>query len=277
MVTRIVLAFCLTASLVSIWPFFFSARAETVANNTKKKEHYDWQGAIGGKIPVSVWLETRDGLIAGEIVYTKTKEKKPIRLLGTASQEYLYMKEMVNGLVTGFIAGTVKDGVFEGIWRMPDKIKEKNGDYEFIDGKELSIRLVAAPNQSGSFRWEYDPDALAGQYVYSYGNNAAGGAVDVARAKDGSIEFSIGSHIGAPSFNMVDVPAIEPDAKEPGKIKGRLLGNRILHEMDADCAFEILFFNDFLVIRYLEGRTCNGWFGRGAGIEGQFMRQGKQP
>ena len=272
-VARRTLVFCLAVSLIAVLPLFFAVSAEAAANDAKRAEHYEWQGIIGEKIPVSVWFETRDGLIAGEIVYTKTQEKKPIRLLGTVSQGQLRMKEMLpGGLVTGSITGTIKNGVFEGTWEAPGKVKEKGKGFEFIGGKELTIRLVAAPVQPRPFRWEYNQDTFVGKYSYSYGKNALNGVAEVARAKDGAIEFRIDSDIGAPSFNMAAVPAGEPDGAEGSKAKGRVQGNRMVYEVNEDCAFEILFYNDFLFTRYLEGKTCEGWFGRGASIEGQFVR-----
>ena len=152
-VTRIVLAFCLAVGLAVTAPFISATPANAAAHDAKKMEHYDWQGEIGGRIPVAVWFETRDGLIAGEIVYTRTKEKKPIRLLGTVSQGQLRMQEMLpDGLVTGRITGTIKDGVFEGDWVAPGKVTKKGENFEIVDGKEFPIRLVAAPGQSGPFR-----------------------------------------------------------------------------------------------------------------------------
>ena len=272
---RVALSFCLAVGLAAAAPLICAISAKAAAHDAKKVEHYDWQGEIDGKIPVSVWFETRDGLIAGEIVYTKMKEKKPIRLLGTVSRGRLSMKEMLNGLVTGSITGTIKDGVFEGAWAAPGKVKERGGEFEFIDGKERSIRLVAVPGQSKAFRWEYDPAALSGNYMYSYGKNALSGEVDVAWAKDGSLEFGIASNTGAPAFNMADIPAGDPDEEKKSRAKGRMQGNRVIHEVNEDCAFEILFFNDFLVTRYLEGKSCEGYFGRGASIEGHFVKLGK--
>ena len=116
---------------------------------------------------------------------------------------------------------------------------------------------------------------MTGTYFYSHGKNAGEGAVEVARAKDGAVEFSIVSNIGAPSFNMAAIPTGEPAEEQKSKAKERMQGNRVIHEADTDCAFEILFVSDFLVTRYLEGKSCEGYFGRGASIEGHFVRLSK--
>ena len=250
------------------------ASAFAAGDAAPKVEHYDWQGELGGNIPVAVRFETRDGLIVGEIVYTGTQERTPIRLLGTVVQGQMRMKEMRQGLIAGSITGAIANGVFEGVRRSPGEVIKKDEAFEFVDGKELPLRLVAVPGQSGPFRWECDPAALAGKYVYSYGNYAAEGVADIAGIRDGVVEFSIGAHIGAPSYNMAVVPADEPGEKGRNA-QGRMQGNRVVHEESEDCAFEILFFYDFLFIRNLEGKTCDGWFGRGAGVEGHFVRVDK--
>ena len=44
---------------------------------------YSWIGTLDSTMPVTVWLERNDdNLLAGEIVYTASQTKSPIKLLG---------------------------------------------------------------------------------------------------------------------------------------------------------------------------------------------------
>ena len=235
-------------------------------------ERHAWQGDINGKIPVSVWIEIRDGLVVGELVYTKTKGKVPIRLLGEADKAEVQMREMLpDGLVSGYISGSIKGEVFEGTWSAPGKNIEKSTGFEYVEGKSYPIRLSRSGAVPPPFRWEHAPESLEGAYRYSYGENSAYGIIRVAKARGSSLEYSIEATGAAPSFNMANLP----EGLEGNYVKGSLKGNRVVHEIEGDCAYELLFYNGFVVSRYLEGRFCVGWFGRGAEVSGTFLKTGK--
>ena len=73
---------------------------------------YQGEGAINGTIPVSLWFESRDGIISGEIVYTRTKDRTPIRILGRVQDNgLLRLREMLpDGRVSGTITGSPEHG-----------------------------------------------------------------------------------------------------------------------------------------------------------------------
>ena len=59
-----------------------SADVTTAPKAAAKVVLYEGKGVINHKIPVALWFDSRDGLVSGEIVYTATKARKPIRILG---------------------------------------------------------------------------------------------------------------------------------------------------------------------------------------------------
>ena len=244
--------------------------------NAEQAERHAWQGELGNKIPVSVWFEIRNGLITGELVYTNTKEKKPIRLLGTvAADGNLHMQEMLpTGAISGIISGKMSGDLFEGTWKAPDKLVKKGNSYEEVGGKSFSLRLTKAALAGTPFRWEHAPNALpnalVGNYQYSYGKDRQYGALTLSRAEGEGVQCTISSYTDAPAHNQAYL-SFAADASSGGK--GRLQGNHIVYEEDTSCAVEILLFSDFAVVRYLEGKRCNGWFGMNATVEGIFLRQ----
>ncbi|MDL2313523.1 hypothetical protein LJC36_00915 [Desulfovibrio sp. OttesenSCG-928-C14] len=98
------------------------------------------------------------------------------------------------------------------------------------------------------------------------------GVITLGRAEGQKMYCSVDSTGPAPSYNMAQTSFMTAADGE----KGQLRGDRILYEENDTCAFEILLFNGFLVTRYLEGKTCEGWFGRGASVEGMFVKQNNE-
>lgn len=84
-----------------------------------------WRGTINSKIPVFVSYSIQDNIVMGEIRYLNTKEKKPIRLLGTIEEggTYRLLEFSPTGTITGIITGTpTKDFLREaGLRQKPAK------------------------------------------------------------------------------------------------------------------------------------------------------------
>lgn len=120
--------------------------------------------------------------------------------------------------------------------------------------------FLAAPGTAGA--------ATAG--AESPGVIAAYNFPEISRAEGEGVQCTISSYTDAPAHNQAYL-SFAADASSGGK--GRLQGNHIVYEEDTSCAVEILLFSDFAVVRYLEGKRCNGWFGMNATVEGIFLRQ----
>ncbi|MDL2313522.1 hypothetical protein LJC36_00910 [Desulfovibrio sp. OttesenSCG-928-C14] len=118
----------------------------TLTATLEDVQRHAWQGEINNTIPVSVWFEIRDGLIVGELIYTNTKEKKPIRLLGKVEATgELRMQEMLpDGLISGMISGKIAQDSFEGTWSTAGKFATKGKTNKYIEGKRYRLRLSKA-------------------------------------------------------------------------------------------------------------------------------------
>lgn len=243
-------------------------------NVTQKVQQYAWEGTINNKIPVSVWLEIKDNLVAGEIVYTKTKEKRPITLLGRVidieDKIQIWLREMLpTGQITGIITGEISQNLFVGTWSTPDKITDNGHSFERIEGKSYSIQLSTSKEITiPSSVWQFHPENASGIYSYDYGPNSQSGIVELKLDQAGAVEFSIASHTDAPAFNMAHIPL---DIDEE-KAVGTLQGNRIIYKAENPCAFEIIFFNNFLEVQILPDKECSPFFGMGATIEGIYKK-----
>jgi hypothetical protein len=230
-----------------------------------------WQGDINGTIPVQVWYAQQGDVLVGEIVYSNTKNKTPIRLIGAKSREHnvLVLDEMFSdGLVTGTLSGSITGGLFTGTWRAPQKARDttgKGGPYTITEGKEYPLRLALVDAPEKTVAWKHNPEEVAGTYRYSYGKNNAFGTLALQPVGNGEVELEIHSSTSAPAFNMADVE----------KRKERIAGDRIVCELEDSCAFAIQLFKDFVVVDYIDNRNCVGYFGRGAGVAGRYVKQAR--
>lgn len=252
--------------LALILCFFISDAGQIMASDELNIKRYEWQGKINNKIPVSVWLEINEVIIVGEIVYLNTVEKRPIRLLGEVNPDYIHIQEMLpDGVISGMITGNIKGGNFIGQWMSPPKIVDKGNDnFTHIDGKQYPISLSKSSITHKPYDWDFKPNNLAGTYRYSYGPNNVGGIItlDTPGQDYVFIDYEISSATAAPAFNIADT----------GPQKGEIQGNRLECQLDADCAYEMIFFNNFIVVRYLKGSPCLGMFGWNSSLEGIFLK-----
>ena len=260
--------FKLVLANLMIFVAFHSARA------TEPAMPLTWEGTINNAIPVSLWFDVRGGLVMGEITYTKTGTNSPIRLLGYATgpaddPELLLHEFLPSGQITGIIKGKISNTTFTGTWQAPDRISEKNGQYQTSEAILYPLALTSQSPVWPESLWQFDPSAMAGTYEFSYGENAASGSVKLALTKDGFVDFSIDTNSAAPGFNMCRIPV---DAYDGNYEHGRLEGNRIVHEIDEDCALELILYSEFLFVRTLDQRHCSGYCGMGAYIEGTYLK-----
>ena len=255
---------------------FTSSKTEHVAterNDAARVQYYEGKGVINDKIPVSIWFDIRDGLVSGEIVYTRTKAKIPIRLLGREEDDGSYrLHEMLpNGDISGTITGTLVNGVLSGTWHGRPRIVEKNeGDYEYKDGKKFTIKVSVVERTHAPYNWSFDVEKASGTYAYSLGDNCDDGTVVLQVSNDGTVRYRLIGLTGAPSYRMACFPE---DALSGEIAVANLHGNRILIEEDETCAIEILLYNDFLVSRYVDGKDCRYRVGNGATAEGLFLKK----
>lgn len=234
---------------------------------------YEGQGLINNKIPVALWFDSREGIVSGEIVYTATKARKPIRILGREEADGAFrLYEMLpNGDISGTITGTLTDGVLSGTWTgRPRMIEKSEGNYEVQRGKQFPITISAVKRTHAPYDWTFDAANASGTYAYSVGDKCDDGTVNLRINNDGTVRYRIIGLTGAPFYRTACFPE---DALSDETAVAPLQGNRILIEEDAQCAIELRLYSDFLVSRYVDGRDCRDRVGNGATAEGLFLKR----
>lgn len=245
----------------------------TLPTNNAQILYYEGTGGINGSIPVSVWFDIKDGLVFGEIVYTRTKNKTPIRLLGKKEEDgsCLLYEMLPNGDISGTIAGTLANGVLSGTWYgRPQKIEKSEGNYEVRNGKKFPVKISAAERTHAPHNWEFDAKKASGTYAYSLGDNCDDGTLFLQINNDGTVSYRLIGLTGAPFYRTACFPE---NALSGETAITKLLGNKILIEEDEKCSIEILLYNDFLVSRYVDGKDCQHRVGNGATAEGLFTKK----
>ena len=234
---------------------------------------YQGEGAINGTIPVSLWFESRDGIISGEIVYTGTKDRTPIRILGRVQDNgLLRLREMLpDGRVSGTITGSLVKDSLSGTWEGRPKIIEKDGGgAEFRKGKTYPIKISRSTGTHTPFQWEADPDKASGTYAYSLGDKCDYGSVFLKVNGDGTVRYSIASLTGAPHYRTAAFPE---DALSGETALARLDSSTVLIDVDEKCAITLTLYSDFLESKYVPGKECQFNVGNGATAEGLFLKK----
>lgn len=234
---------------------------------------YQGEGAINGTIPVSLWFESRDGIISGEIVYTRTKDRTPIRILGRVQDNgLLRLREMLpDGRVSGTITGSLVKDTLSGTWEGRPKIIEKDrGGAEFRKGKTYPIKISRSTGTHAPFQWEANPDKASGTYAYSLGDKCDYGSVFLKVNGDGTVRYSIAALTGAPHYRTAAFPE---DALSGETATAGLDGNTVLIDVDEKCAIRLTLYSDFLESKYVTGRECQYNVGNGATAEGLFLKK----
>jgi hypothetical protein len=222
-------------------------------NVTKNNKQFCWKGKLNTKTNILLHYQIQDDLIFGEISYLDTKEKKPIRIIGTIEEDSsIRLLEFNNkGNITGIITGLPKDEELTGNWFSPKTNKESSLNLNRID--------TILENEN----IETNLENVIGDYHYQYSEAGYQGDLTIRKVNADEISFSILSVTGEPGRNMA---IIETDTIEASTDFIYKLPNT------ENCEFKIRIFKDFAFIKYTEG-FCEGIFGHNATIEGIFYKQ----
>lgn len=223
--------------------------------NTKQNNHTEtsWSGTINNKIPVFLHYSIYNKVIIGEITYLNTKDKKPIKLLGTIEEDksYRLLEFEKDGNISGIITGNPGPRVFDGIWFSP-KTRQ-----------ELQLKLSTKDTLIETSNDQAESKEIYGSYHYQYSEEGYQGDFEINKLRDNKVEFNILSVTGAPGRNIAEVPT---DTIQ-------MTGNMFTYKIpDTDsCEFKVTFFKGFLVVNYTKG-YCSGQFGLNASIDGIFLK-----
>ncbi len=215
----------------------------------------NWEGVIDGDIGFTLSLAQQGLHLRGELAYDSVGE--PITILGTrlADSDFYVLHEFdPNGRVTGTLSFT-----YPGDGSIPD------GHW---DDLSLTMRFVGIDPQGNVF----DPLVRPGTYGYQfkpYGDDedccGAAGRMSLSHVIADSVTVEFENHRGAPSYNLAYLEST----------KLVLEGNRAVFdgagiEWMEECAFEIVVYDGFAFVDYLDERWDCG-FGMGAGVSGAYL------
>ncbi len=223
----------------------------TVSANSKTDDC--WIGTINGKTPVLIHYRLDSDIVVGEIIYLNTKDKLPIKLLGTIEKDKTFrlLEFERSGNITGIISGNPTDNSFSGTWFSPKS------------RKELALSLVKKDTTILSAPISIEVKDLFGSYHYQYSEAGHQGDLDIKRLTDSTIVFGITSVTGEPARNVAQVD------NDTIKLKSTRFTYK-LPDTD-DCEFQLTFYKNFVRIKYTTG-TCEGQFGNNATVEGIFLK-----
>ncbi|PQA97171.1 hypothetical protein B0A69_03800 [Chryseobacterium shigense] len=216
--------------------------------------NYSFSGLINQKIPVELTMSASKNVVLGNIRYVKTKEKKPIKIIGTLdSGNHYHLEEFESdGNISGIIDAELKNGKLAGSWSSTksDAVYPITLD---IQTKVHPEHVMFSPVPS---------DRFEGTYTYQYGENGYQGSITIKKIKDQMYSYDIGSVTRAPGRNIADAS---------GEV--RIKNNQFTIEINKSCSFLATFYNGFLSITPVpseQSRDCE--FGLNATLEGTFLK-----
>jgi hypothetical protein len=236
------------------------AKSSNTSTSTKPttltdiKNEICWTGTLNSKTPIFIHYQLDSNLIIGEITYLNTKDKLPIRLLGTIEEDknYRLLEFDKTGNITGIITGLPTDKVFKGSWYSPRTSKELAMTLSLMDTIIQSPDIKPINNQ------------IFGNYHYQYGENGFNGDFEINRVGNDKVDF-----------NILSLTNVErgPNIAEVEKDTIALKGNSFIYKIpDSDsCEFKTTFYKDFVYINYTKG-YCSGQFGLNATIDGIYLK-----
>ena len=248
----------LFAILFVLTLFMTSMSAQNVVNT------YAYNGKFKNtKITVSIWFEENtEGIVSGEIVYTSSKHKTPMRIIGRTFNEdgnkHFYFNEFQKD---GFISGhleIIKDfetGALNGTWNS-DSDPDKPASYNIV------LTKVAFPKgKGGTFTYSSDP---AGKYSYTYHHfvkGDMGGSVEINLLRGNVDKMMV-------SFSKYDPQLAEWEENlfyEKGVFHGSI--------ESCDITYDVHVFKDFVWVVYTsDGDGLCGEFGAFTTLEGLYPK-----
>lgn len=229
------------------------------------------------KITATIWFEeNQDGVLSGEIIYTNTKQKIPIRILGrsrTNEDDYGKRSSVTDVIKVFSLDEFQKDGLLTGTIDIVKNMKTGTlkatwGNYHHkAPNKSISYDLILTPipfpkGKGGTLTYSTNP---VGKYEFYYYDNKwdgeLGGLVEISNLKGHSTQKRV--HIDNATHNIA-----EYEQNLTFK-KGVFFGN----VKPCGIKYEVHVFKDFVVVDYTEGGgTFCSEFGEGASLDGIYPK-----
>lgn len=231
----------------------------SVSSTDQDKSHENaicWTGSINGKTSVFIHYQIDGNIIAGEITYLNTKEKNPIKLLGTIEPDksYRLLEFDKTGNITGIITGIPASNEFKGNWFSPKTRKEFS-----LEVKRKDTLISSNSIQPGI-------SDIFGDYHYQYSASGYQGDFNLTKLNNDAVSFSILSVTGEPGRNIAEIPTDTVT----------LTNNEFIYKVPGtdSCEFKVKFYKDFLYVNYTKG-YCHGQFGNNAAVDGLYLKTKK--
>ena len=227
---------------------------------------YAYKGKFkNSNITVDIWFEEKNGIVSGEIVYTNTKQKTPIRILGSSnvfkgSKSFDLTEFQKDGLLTGtlFIHRNLKSEAVTGTWhRFKTNDSKKPSSYEII------LTPVTFPKgKGGTLTYSTNPVGNYGFHYYDYQwEGELGGNVEIGNLKGNTKKKSV--HIDNATHNIAECE------------ENLVFSNGLFHGSIGECKikYDVHVFKDFVYVEYTEyGEAFCPQFGEGASICGFYPK-----
>jgi hypothetical protein len=222
-------------------------------NSENTDSEFSWIGMINEDIPVFISYVLDSSLIVGEITYLNTKNRTPIKLVGTVEDDknFRILEFDETGNITGIISGLPGETKFSGRWFSPKT------------RKELSIQLTRKDTVINLLPIITQLEDVFGHYHYQYSEAGYQGDLEISKLPESKATFRIFSVTSDPARNIAEV---EEDIVN---LKGTSFIYRI--PRTDTCDFLVKFYRDFAYIRYTKG-YCEGQFGMNSTIDGIFLK-----
>ena len=217
------------------------------------KQQVCWTGMVNNQTPVFLHYAFLDKIMVGEITYLNTKEKKPIKVIGTveADTSFTLLEFEPDGNNTGIITGKQQAQSFQGSWFSPETNNEK------------SISLVKKDTVLNESDLQADMEQIGGEYHYQFSPQGSQGYLKINQLPDNQIAFSIYAVTEAPARQIAQIPT------DTITITGNSF-RYLLSESDS-CELAVTFYNGFATVDYTNG-LCPGQFGENATVDGVFLK-----
>ena len=222
-------------------------------SKNKGSNEISWTGTLNRKTPVFIHYQLDSNLIIGEIIYLNTKDKQPIKLLGTIEDDksYRLLEFEKSGNITGIITGLPTDKNFNGSWFSPKT------------RKEFVVSLVKKDTTIMSAKVRTQLEEIFGNYHYQYSEAGYQGDFKIKKLPTSKASFGITSVTGEPGRNVAQIDD-DTITLNTAQFIYKLPNTK-------DCEFQVKFYNGFAYIRYING-FCDGQFGNNATIDGIFLK-----
>ncbi len=223
---------------------------------------YAIEGTLDGNIAVRIAVEVNDqNIAAGEVIYYKTKNAKPILLVGEPYQidDSFYLREyLADGHNTGNWSLELSNGQWKGSWYDPSSDKTRTLS---------NVRVISFPPSMGGKLIPESPDHIGKEYSYWFNHSGYGAPMG------GHFTFS-GAGKNRVSFTAANVPSNIAEGKSEQGRPAVLQGNHFtyLHMNECDYGFEAYFFPQFMITRSVTNADTFYCFGAHTTLEGIYIK-----